>query len=258
VKSKSYRGSDYVTLNYTFVITGISKEKEAFNEPTIYYDYMALYQKLSHVYLPSLSEEIGDFVSVTDMLENDYLRADDYRGDCLLFQCDSVKALVEKGESIYPETIRIRSKSHEIRKSTETIVSSLTQVLNVFVILNLLMAFMLEFLTIYSLYEDNLRLFALTAVFTQRPRALFRLAIGMGGILLFLTGLEILWLGLLGSRFINAALIANHYPTFLPDFDSMAFFLCLFLVLLISLPAILLPLQKLRKKEIKHELDGED
>jgi ABC-type antimicrobial peptide transport system permease subunit len=116
----------------------------------------------------------------------------------------------------------------------------------------------LEFLSVYSLYEENLRLFALAKCRDEGKRNLRTLALAMALIFLFLTLFLFFGMSQGLSYSLDRFLLLRSYPAFFPLGDSRSFVLVILIALSVSLPAALLPLLKVSDKEIQKELEGED
>ena len=74
----------------------------------------------------------------------------------------------------------------------------------------------------------------------------------------FYTLSQLFVLSSLLSLFIRLFSKHNSLPDFLALFDPLSFLFFLLITLTISIPASLLPLRKIKTKNIKKELEGED
>lgn len=258
VRSNALKESDLISLPMSFDIVGISKEKKAFNKPIVYYSYFGLYGYLSDIYLENISKEKEKDTYVTDLLEDkDYLQ-DDFSGQGNLFRSMDYSEQEKAANQFFDGEVKFTSQAKELKESTSSLLDSLTQVLMLFLGLNLLSAFMLEFLTFYSFYRDDLRLFALLKSTTQKKGILIKAALGilfrlLGYILVFLLAFSLLF-----SSGVNAILLSLDYPSFLSFFSFESFLLVLLLALFVSLFSSLLPFRRIKDTEIKKELEGED
>ncbi len=192
------------------------------------------------------------------LLQNPLYQNEDFGSRKLLFTSSRLSELKEKAEEIYGEEVSITSRTLNIKESTDQIVASLMEVALAFLALTLVSAFMLEFLSVYSLFDENIRLFALSKMFSDSKKNKKRIALGLGSLFLLLTVFFLLFISLLATKLINAFLIKIYYPSFLKDFDFLSFAFVLFLSFLVTLLGSLLPLKRIKDSEIKKELEGED
>lgn len=258
VYSTKFKATDMITLDYTFRISGISKESSTFNEPILYYSYNGIKEKLEEINLENISRELESPTSIYDLLENEDYLEEDFRCQKILIQEKNITKLKAGIEQKYPKKTRIESKTLSIEESVDQIVSSLIKIGAVFLFLVLLSAFMLEFIAVYSLYDENIRLFALVRSFSKNKENQIRITLSNGLCFFFYTLSQLFLLSASSTMVITY--FSNHFsfPSFLLLFDPLCFFLVLLLTLLISIPASLLPLRKIKTKTIKKELEGED
>lgn len=258
VRSATMEAEDLLKLNYTFEIVGIGKEKSAFNSPTCYFSYSLLADHLSGIYLENLSEEFQKALSVMDLFEKTADRQDDFRGGKVLFSCDNPQEIVKRGERLYGEDIRLSSKSLSVRESTEEIVFSLLQVLLAFLTMTLLSAFMHAYLSVYSLYDENIRLFALTRIYPGEKKNRRRLSCSMLLSHFLLVTILVVSLSLSIAFLTNAVLSANAFPPFLNLLNPGSLILVLLAAFLFSFFATIPPMRRVAERDIKRELEGED
>ncbi len=258
IYSSSFESSDLVSVYVPFRITGISKEKNAFNSASVYYDYRDIEELLAETLLKNISLELDEEVSILSLLQNPLYQNEDFGSRKLLFTSSRLSELKEKAEEIYGEEVSITSRTLNIKESTDQIVASLMEVALAFLALTLVSAFMLEFLSVYSLFDENIRLFALSKMFSDSKKNKKRIALGLGSLFLLLTVFFLLFISLLATKLINALLLKIYYPSFLKDFDFLSFAFVLFLSFLVTLLGSLLPLKRIKDSEIKKELEGED
>lgn len=258
VFSADLQGKDLVQLDFHLTIVGIAKEKKAFNVPTAYYDYDSLSSRLGDVYLENISAELGKTVSILDLFSETSSREDDFRGNKILFATDDVQKMMTRGENLFGENIRLYSKSGEIQESTSTIVTSLLDVLLAFLVLDLMSIFMLSYLSVYSLYEENIRLFALVKTHDNAKRNKRIVSYGMLFSFFLPSALFVLALSLLLSFLANFLLGLFSFPPFLSPFNILSFLVVLLLAFLFSVLASLLPLGKIKDGAIQKELEGQD
>lgn len=258
VYSKQFSKSDSISLSYDFKICGISNEKKSFNKPIIYYSYFNLLDTLKDIKLNNISNELKKDVSLFDILNDKKYDEDDIKGNHLLCQIKDPEKTNELGKKYFADKFHLNSPPLETKESIKDIISSLLQVLSVFLILNTISSTMLLFLTIYSLYEDNLRLFALIKVFTKRKQNIRKSALALQFLFLFMNCILCFFLSIFSSLIINQILHSFQFPNFLSFFSFKAFFLIFLISFCCSFFAAILPLRKIKDKDINKELEGED
>lgn len=258
IYSKQFSSSDNIYINLTFQIVGISKEKKAFNKPCIYYSYSFFSEYLENQYLINISEELEKDLSVFDLLHDSKYDQDDFKANGILTYNKNPDKLEEQVKKIYPDTITISSQALEVKNSTIDIISSLLKVLTLFLVLNTICCLMLEFLVVYSLYADNIRLFALIKTFNRNKKDILKTAFGLQMIFLVLIFLSSLILSLFSTLLTNGILHFFQYPSFLSLLDINSLLFILLISLFCSLIGALLPLRKIKDKDINQELEGED
>lgn len=257
VSSSFFTESDFISSSFRFSISGIGKEKSLFNEPTAYYSYPAIYQKLAVTPLDSIRVEHPELETLGDIFLDKTFENEDILSHAKLILRNDIHAFTSDAQSKFKDTITISSKTLTIEESTSEILSSLLKIGFVFLLMALLSAFMMEFIAIYSLYDENLRLFALSKVYSKKENTK-RFSMIIGILFLTRTTLFLLLFSTLESFAINLALSLLSYPSFLSLFDFPSFLITfLFSVVLCFLGSIL-PLRKIKKKNIKKELEGED
>jgi ABC-type lipoprotein export system ATPase subunit len=255
---QSLTSKDVVPIRWDFTITGIAKEKTALNEAIGYYSYDDAYEVLKGISPSNISQEIGQAISLTYLLEDKEFQADDFTSHKKVFSYPDMAALQTKSQALFGEAMALESKTLEVKDSTEEIVSSLTKVVLVFLFLALVSAFLLEFLSLYSLFSDNLRLFALAKAFTRQPKNQLRLAFSLGLLFFGRTVLFLVLLTLAACGIINGCAQAFAYPALVESFPLGPLLLVIFLAFLISLPASFLAIRQIQNPRINRELEGED
>lgn len=258
ISSSSLSSSDLVSLNDHFSIVGLGKEKKAFNQPVVYYSYFDYYARLSDEYLKNISIELDQLISIADLLHDPAYDNDDFKGQSKLFLKENVDEQLRLAHSIYPDTIKITSQALTLKSSTSELLSSLTQILLMFLALNLISAFMLEFLIVYSLYEENIRLFALEKAFQASKKTKLCILSALQFRLLKRLLMILFPLCLILSSGINLVLHQLNMPSFLASFNLSLFLLISLGATIVSLLSSLLPLRWIKDSELKKELEGED
>jgi ABC-type lipoprotein export system ATPase subunit len=257
IRDDSLKTSDLVPLNFTFKITGLAKEKTAFNSATVYYSYNGVNETLEETYLKNISQELDEEVSILNLLTKEEYFDSDFGSRKYLFVSNSPSNIKEKANQLYSDKVLVQSRALDVFSSTKEIISSLSKIALVFLGLTLLSAFMLEFLAVYSLFEENIRLFALAKTMSDKQNRK-RIALGLSGIFFFLAITVLVGESLLFTWIVNLLLAKNDYPAFLSIFDFKAFGLVSVLILLVTFLASKLPLRRIKDEEINKEMQGEE
>lgn len=192
------------------------------------------------------------------MLENEDLQDEDFTSRKILFEEDDIKKKKEELEEHNKGKFRIESKPLSIEENITGILSSLVQIGEVFLFLSLICATMLEFISVYSLYDENIRLFALVRTFSHNRTNLHRLALMTGFCFFLITLLLFLMMNLILGEIIQRIFFYYRLPSLILRFDLSAFLTVVFLALLINIPSAILPLYRIKDRHIKKELEGED
>lgn len=258
VYTKQFKETDVININLSFNITGISKEKKPFNQPLIYVSYSYLYDYFSTIPLKNISSYFDQETTIDDLLSNKDYDDEDIKSNSLYILSSEPWEVKKQAKYYFNDKVNVSSITLDIKESTEEIITSLLKVLTMFLVLNTIAAIALQFLITYSLYEDNLRLFALLKVYTNNKKSIVNLALSQQIIISFFTILLTLLFGIISGKLINIILLKLNYPDFLTFFDLSAFILIVFIHILTNLLSGLLPLRKIRDSEIKKELEGED
>ncbi len=255
--STRFKAEDPFELDFDFTIVGISKEKEAFNKPIIYYPYEKMLLSFRKIELCNISEELDRQKSLYDMIMDSEYDQDDFKSNCLYAEDEKPERISMLSNHYFKKKVKVNSPSLDMKESTKDILSSLLKVLSLFLLLNTISCVMLEFLSVYSLYEDQIRLFALLKAFNTKKN-LGRLVLGLAWIFIFLSLFLTFVLSLFSTTIINALLLKNNFVRFLSFFDAKAFLLIILLTILCCFLASFLPLRKISDSRINKELEGED
>lgn len=258
VYSKTFKATDLVRFDYGFRISGISKEKGTFNEPVIYYSYKSEQELLKDQNLKNISRHFQTPTSIMDLLENPDYQDEDFTSRKILFEEDDIKKKKEELETRHKGKFRIESKPLAIEENITGILASLVRIGEVFLFLSLICATMLEFISVYSLYDENIRLFALVRTFSHNKSNLLRLALMTGFCFFLITVLLLLMMNLILGEAIRRLLLYYTLPFLLRPLDLPAFLTVIFIALIISFPSAILPLYRIKDRHIKKELEGED
>ena len=252
-----FESSDVIQTNIRFKIVGVTDEISAFNSACMYYSYPMMYSHFETVMLDDIAEENDGELSVIDLF--DYASPnDDFTSQKLLVECSDPSTLIERSSLLYGEDVEIYSRGEEIKESFDELLDSLVEVVMIFLLLSSISAFILEFLSVYSLYEENIRLFALAYVSENGKKNKQRLSSGLLIILFTLTLLLFVLISLVATFAINTALNVNSYPAFLSTVYLPGLLTGALLALLSAFIASYFPLRRIKDKDIKKELEGEE
>ncbi len=257
VQPSYFESSEVVQTNIRFKIVGVVEEIEAFNSACMYYSYPLMYSYFETVVLDEISEENDGEVSIIDLF--DYASAnDDFTSQKYVVKCDDPASLIEKASLIYEDKVEVYSRGEEIKESFDSLLESLVDIVMIFLFLSSLSAFILEFLSVYSLYEENIRLFALAFVSEKGKKNKERLSSGLLIILFLLTFSVFAISSLLATFVINLLLNLNRYPSFLSTLYLPGFLIAALLALVSAFIASYFPMKRIKDKDIKKELEGEE
>ncbi len=257
VQPSYFESSEVVQTNIRFKIVGVVEEIEAFNSACMYYSYPLMYSYFETVVLDEISEENDGEVSIIDLF--DYASAnDDFTSQKYVVKCDDPASLIEKASLIYEDKVEVYSRGEEIKESFDSLLESLVDIVMIFLFLSSLSAFILEFLSVYSLYEENIRLFALAFVSEKGKKNKERLSSGLLIILFLLTFSVFAITSLLATFVINSLLNLNRYPSFLSTLYLPGFLIAALLALVSAFIASYFPMKRIKDKDIKKELEGEE
>lgn len=249
---------DIIECDVTCKIQGVSPEKNLFNKPILYYNYFQLRQILYRQKLSNLSAERKEECYLSEFFDLEKYRDQDFLSHELYLSTPDPFLLDKTIQSRYAEKIVLDSNVLSIRKSTSEITSLTLKVIFAFLILNIISAFLLEFLSITSLYEDNLRFFALLKVFHASKKTMGHFISTFSEFFFLRTFFSMLLFTLTIAFLSNYILHLLSYPIFF-SFFSLPYLLLLFLLLsLLSYLSSLLPLRHIKEERIKQELEGED
>ena len=183
---------------------------------------------------------------------------DDFKSTSLLSLSSKPEAIREKASSLFEDKVNVSSPILETKSSTKDIISSLLKILSVFVFLNTLSSLSLEFLSVYSLYEENIRLFALIRIYQKEQKSILVLSFSLMLYFLFFTMVLTMFPGIILAGIINSVLKGMDYPAFFFPIDTRSFLLVGMISFLCCLVSSLLPLRKIKESLISKELEGED
>ena len=257
IYSTQFSSNDRLSLDFQFKIVGLSKEKTVFNQPRIYYSYPLRYEYLSRLELKNISIERKQNTLLVDLLEDINCQEDDFLSRKVLYQTNSPLADKKKAEQLYKDTLQITSPSRTREENRDSVASSLTIVLGAFLLLSLISSIRLLFRIVYSLDEDNIRMFALISVFPGKKGNKRIAAFGMVLFFTLTTGLLFIFLSFVSS-IIGNNILSYFSLTSLFVRNPVSLFLILALLFIATLFGCFLPLRKIKEGELKSQLEGED
>ena len=257
IYSTQFSSNDRLSLDFQFKIVGLSKEKTVFNQPRIYYSYPLRYEYLSRLELKNISIERKQNTLLVDLLEDINCQEDDFLSRKVLYQTNSPLADKKKAEQLYKDTLQITSPSRTREENRDSVASSLTIVLGAFLLLSLISSIRLLFRIVYSLDEDNIRMFALISVFPGKKGNKRIAAFGMVLFFTLTTGLLFIFLSFVSSV-IGNNILSYFSLTSLFVRNPVSLFLILALLFIATLFGCFLPLRKIKEGELKSQLEGED
>lgn len=258
MKSAQFSSEDIFSLEMNFKIVGISKERKAFNSAAVYYSHPRIAEDLSTFYCPNISEELGSEKNVYDLLLDEKYKDEEFSGQASLFQSDKPSEKKKEAEKYFGESVSVSSQRLQIEETSSETIKSLLEILLLFFVLNLISAIMLEFLTIYSLYRENLRYFALLKVFHPGKKDVFISACGIQLLFFLLSTIFLLLLSFGGAKGLNELFLYYSYPAFFQMNDYLSLSLMILLDFIGSWFASWFPLRKIKDDKIKKQLEGED
>lgn len=257
IYSTQFSSNDRLSLDFQFKIVGLSKEKTVFNQPRIYYSYPLRYEYLSKLELKNISIERKQNTLLVDLLEDINCQEDDFLSRKVLYRTNSPLADKKKAEQLYKDTLQITSPSRTREENRDSVASSLTIVLGAFLLLSLISSIRLLFRIVYSLDEDNIRMFALISVFPGKKGNKRIAAFGMVLFFTLTTGLLFIFLSFVSS-IIGNNILSSFSLTSLFVRNPVYLFLILALLFIATLFGCFLPLRKIKEGELKSQLEGED
>jgi ABC-type nitrate/sulfonate/bicarbonate transport system ATPase subunit len=257
ISGEELKSVDLIEYNFQFKIVGICKEKKAFSSPIIYYDYNSVYSVVSAKKCKNISQELEKDVTILNVLNNSSMFDLDLTSRKLLFCDNNINETIRIANNL-DSKIKITSISLELKNNTNDLVTSLTKIILIFLALVIFSSLMLEFLTIYSLYDENIRLFAITKIYSSNKKNIRKFSLATGTIFFTIVFIFTTFLSVLSSFITNLVLNKYGYPKVFALIDLKSLLIILLSSLIISLLACLLPLRKIKDSAIKRELEGED
>lgn len=255
ISSSTLKKHDDINIDLSFQIDGYVEEVSLFNEPTIYYNYEYIIDYLSSINLINISSELKEDVTVKDLLDDIKYDRDDFKNHEIFFQNDDIKTILENSKILYADRVSIKSKALTFSTTLKTIISSIEKVFSMFLILSLMNAVILEILCTYSLYNENIRLFLLTKMNSNRG-GVIKLTIANAILFSLITLIIFSFFSILITIVINILLNNFSMGVISITFNIYSFLIIFFINIVLSVFTSLLPLKRIKKKAIMSEIQG--
>ena len=152
----------------------------------------------------------------------------------------------------------LTSSDLEVLSTSSEMLDSLLKVVDLFLTLNLFCAFLFEYLSISSLYDENMRFFALLSLYQDKKKGKRMLVLALSFSFFFLTLILLLFFIFTLMILCNFLLKMNSFPVFFLGIKIKPLFLLSFLSMVICVMSSSLPLRRIKQENIKKELEGED
>ena len=246
---------DVFYLNLNLKVVGISKEKEVFNNPTIYYSYLDLYNYLSNVKLVNASSAFNFPITMKERLS--FLSGDD---DYLTNYKSVVYCLNPyefKEELLSLDSYSISSVPLEMVKSMEDLISSFSKLLIFFLVLSLICSFLLEFVLIENIYSEKKEELAIYLSFHISKSNFIKTGMGLVYIIFISTVLFSYVFQKLSFYLVNRVLASYEINEILTSVDLKVSFILYFLMFIFSYLCGQIPLYNIYKTNLVDSLRGE-
>ena len=253
LECEGYQAKELINISYVFTIVGVSNEKKFMNKAIAYYDYFSMYQFLADTRLNKFSNESKTDVYLSDLFDIEIYGEEDFLSHEAYFIVDDLEKL-DKSDS----NIKYVSNALSIQDTTIEMASSLMSIVLIFLLMNLFVALLSEALIIFSLYDDNIRMFALLMIFNNGKRCKRKMIFSMSLIFTLLSFVMFVLLTLLSLFFINLILNLFLYPKLFLSIRFSWMLLFGLSILLISFLIASLSLKRIKSENIKKELEGDD
>ena len=249
------KNKDLCHIEIEFIISGVSKESKSFNEAIIYYSYDYIYNYLDEIKCHNISEELNDNVSLKDILDNVSVKKSDLNSHKYLF-LDENNLIVDN--NIDNEEYKLSSKVIEVKKSTKELIESIIQIFIIYLFLFTLSSILMLFLSIYTLYDNNIRLFALIKVFSSNKYNSLRICISNGIVFYLVNFISLVVITFISSIVLNKVFLNLNLPNLIKPFDFVSFLLINIVMLIFIIITSVIPMLKIKDNYLKKELEGED
>jgi ABC-type lipoprotein export system ATPase subunit len=253
----SHITKDVLHQSLNFKIVGISKEQNVINRPSIYYDYLKMYENIADTKLENASEVYSYNIYIEDRLS--YLSYEDDTLTCFktLAKVNDPLALSSQIASEFSD-IEISNAGLDLATSINSLISSLSQIIMMFLFLTLTCSFFLELVFINNLYEEKRTELALYLSFHISHKEFMNLGMGqvfiLSFIILILSSILFVFLSWVG----NLILFQTNLPLFFTMNVAVEdIFALLLLSFIFSYFSSQIPLKNIYSRELIESLRGE-
>lgn len=244
---------DTVMVNQNYIIVGIVDEIIGLNSGKVYYSYENMYRKLSTYNLINASEIFEKKVTIIDRIKN--ATEDDF--------VKSYKALIVTDEPIelkkyLNDSFEVTSTALSYIENSESIVNSFLSIMEIFLILIAIGAFLLELFTIGTIYEEQKKILALFITFHLKKNNFEMIYYSLSFIYSFISFLLFFLFKLIEVVIFNCLIKKYGFITFLDfTFININNIIMLIVIFTLSLIASSLVLYLLKKKNLVLSLADE-
>lgn len=244
---------DTVMFNQNYIIVGIVDEIIGLNSGKVYYSYENMYRKLSTYNLINASEIFEKKVTIIDRIKN--ATEDDF--------VKSYKALIVTDEptelkKCLNDSFEVTSTALSYIENSESIVNSFLSIMEIFLILIAIGAFLLELFTISTIYEEQKKILALFITFHLKKNNFEMIYYSLSFIYSFISFLLFFLFKLIEVVIFNCLIKKYGFITFLDfTFININNIIMLIVIFTLSLIASSLVLYLLKKKNLVLSLADE-
>lgn len=244
---------DTVMFNQNYIIVGIVDEIIGLNSGKVYYSYENMYRKLSTYNLINASEIFEKKVTIIDRIKN--ATEDDF--------VKSYKALIVTDEptelkKYLNDSFEVTSTALSYIENSESIVNSFLSIMEIFLILIAIGAFLLELFTIGTIYEEQKKILALFITFHLKKNNFEMIYYSLSFIYSFISFLLFFLFKLIEVVIFNCLIKKYGFITFLDfTFININNIIMLIVISTLSLIASSLVLYLLKKKNLVLSLADE-
>lgn len=244
---------DTVMFNQNYIIVGIVDEIIGLNSGKVYYSYENMYRKLSTYNLINASEIFEKKVTIIDRIKN--ATEDDF--------VKSYKSLIVTDEptelkKYLNDSFEVTSTALSYIENSESIVNSFLSIMEIFLILIAIGAFLLELFTIGTIYEEQKKILALFITFHLKKNNFEMIYYSLSFIYSFISFLLFFLFKLIEVVIFNCLIKKYGFITFLDfTFININNIIMLIVIFTLSLIASSLVLYLLKKKNLVLSLADE-
>ena len=244
---------DTMMFNQNYIIVGIVDEIIGLNSGKVYYSYENMYRKLSTYNLINASEIFEKKVTIIDRIKN--ATEDDF--------VKSYKALIVTDEptelkKYLNDSFEVTSTALSYIENSESIVNSFLSIMEIFLILIAIGAFLLELFTIGTIYEEQKKILALFMTFHLKKNNFEMIYYSLSFIYSFISFLLFFLFKLIEVVIFNCLIKKYGFITFLDfTFININNIIMLIVIFTLSLIASSLVLYLLKKKNLVLSLADE-